>query len=114
MAGQAETDVKTLAEAERIRRNKERLAAAKAERERILKRVREAERGQQLIGRKPPKRIKRGKFKEPAETSKVVIQEEPGKAPTIAGAFRRAADVVAGKETKRRIRRATEPRKKKR
>lgn len=100
MAEQAEKDLEALAEAERIRRDKKRLAAAKAERDRIRERVRAEERrtGARLLDTGAPKKIKRGKFKEPAKTSKQVIQKKPS---TV-------INVITGRETRLKVERAVQ------
>ncbi len=109
MAKQAEADVKTLSEAERIKRSKERLAAAKAEQERVDKLVRANERriGARLLGReKIP--IRGGRFTKPKQPSKTVVRTDPKKPPTVGGALKKAAGVLSGQTARERIRRATE------
>ena len=106
---QAESDAKTLDEAEQIKRSKERSAAAKAEQERIDKRVRAAglRTGAKLLGRKK-RPIRRGRFADRKPPSRTVVRTDPKKPPTVGGAFKKAAGVLSGEAAKERIRRATE------
>lgn len=96
MAEQAEQDLKTLTEAEKIRQDKKRLKAA--ERARILNRVRAEERrtGAKLLGTPAPKRIRRGKFKEPITPSKQVLQKKPS---TV-------INVITGRKTRLQVEKA--------
>ncbi len=110
MAGQAKSDVKTLDEAEQIKRSKERLAAAKAEQERIDKLIRANQQrtGAKLLGKGPPRKIRRGRFADRKRPSNTAVRTDESKKKTLGGAFKKAADVLSGETARERVRRATE------
>lgn len=105
------TDLRTLVDAEKVKRNKERLSAARklankksksTERERILQRVRGEQRrtGAKLLGKPAPRKVRRGKSSVAKKTgaNRTVIQ----KTPTA------VINVLRGSETREKVRKATE------